>query len=69
MNNDDETEAAAESSRSYCVFERDRALPRPTSRSALANDANLSPQDRGATRLAIKIGLGLSAVALLWWLA
>jgi hypothetical protein len=66
MSRDDEP--AAECSRSYCVFERDRVLPRPASRQAVMNDANLSPPRR-ATPLGIKIGFGVLAIALLWWFA
>lgn len=69
MSRDDETEAAAESSRSYCVFERDRVLPRPASRSSVMNDASFSPPRRATMPLAIMIGCGLGGIALLWWFA
>lgn len=66
MSREDETEAAAESPRSYCVFERDSLLPRPASRMTVMNEANFSPRGRATASRAIIVGFGSLAVALLW---
>ncbi len=54
-----------ETSRSYCVFERDRDLPRPTPWRPLTAEA--APPSRFARVVAIGIGVALFSVVTAWW--
>lgn len=61
--------AEDDKSRSFCVFERDSAQPRPIPWRPLMTDTQ-SPQTMAAkTPTATRIGFALWGVALLWWFA
>ena len=62
-------EEEEEPARSYCVFERDRMLPRPTPGRPLAADVDLAARSRAPMPMATKIGFALWGVAALWWFA
>jgi hypothetical protein len=62
-------DAENDTSRSYCVFERDRALPRPTPWSPLMTDDPVQQRISVKTPMATKIGFALWGVTLLWWFA
>lgn len=61
--------AEGDASRSFCVFERDRALPRPMPWRPLMTDAQSQDKTSVKTPMATKIGFALWGVALLWWFA
>lgn len=70
MVNHGENDTAEESaSRSYCVFERDRALPRPMPWRPLMSDAQSQDKPSVKTPMATKIGFALWGVSLVWWFA
>lgn len=62
-------DAEDEASRSYCVFERDRALPRPMSWRSPMTDAQSLDKASVKTPMATKIGFALWGVSLVWWFA
>ena len=59
-------DAAADPPRSYCVFERDRDLPRPTPWSPLTAEATTRNR-AGRIVVAIVIGLALGAAVAAGW--
>jgi FtsH-binding integral membrane protein len=58
-----------DAARSFCVFERDRALPRPMPWRPLMTDTQSQQKTSVKTPMATKIGFALWGVALLWWFA
>lgn len=51
--------------RSYCVFERDRALPRSRSWSPLTAEAAAR---NGSARVIVAIAIGVALLSVAWWL-
>jgi len=62
-------DAETDASRSYCVFERDRDLPRPTPWKPLMTDAQSRDEASVKTPMAVKVGFALWSVTLAWWFA
>lgn len=67
MNNRRNETAEEDAPRSYCVFERDRILPRPTPRSPLMTDASTPQRTSVKTPIGTRIAFALWGVTLLWW--